>query len=128
MTTAQWRNESVRHGGCLQRASLADLPVFAAGRCNHAKAGGASCASMESFTADWDGRQFRCRTPASGKSRTRIRRRKVQAIRRQIKDGAYRVDWRLATILDKMFEDLVTQAGRSGRPQSRHSEGTSARR
>lgn len=38
----------------------------------------------------------------------RIRRKKVQAVRRQLKLGRYAIDSRLTAILDNLLDDLLT--------------------
>lgn len=112
MTTARWSDEEVRHGGCLQKAPAAKQP----GRRGCAVARGASRASRKTFIQDRDGRRFRDGTPESGGSKGKVRRRKIQALRRRIKEGTYDLDWRLATILDKMVEDIAAQMDRGERP------------
>ena len=42
----------------------------------------------------------------SGRVATGRRRRRLQVIRRQIKEGTYDADARLAAILDRVYEDL----------------------
>ena len=44
----------------------------------------------------------------AGSPPTRIRRRKVQALRRQLKEGKYDIDSRLGAILDRILENLTT--------------------
>jgi len=112
MTTARWSDEEVRHGGCLQKAPAAKQP----GRRGCAVVRGASRASLKTFTEDRDGRRLRDRTPESGESGVKVRRRKVQVLHRRIKEGTYDLDWRLATILDKMVEDIAAQMDRGERP------------
>jgi len=45
-------------------------------------------------------------TAGPGRCATSGRQRRLQAIRRRIKEGTYDVDARLAVILDRVFDDL----------------------
>lgn len=114
MSTARWNDQRVRHGSCRQQTA------FAIERYGHAAVGGVSRASMKSCSTDRDSRSFETRISVLRQSAAKLRRRKVKALRRQIKEGSYDVDWRLATILDKMVEDLVAQANENGSPSSSH--------
>lgn len=83
MATAQWKREPVRHGGGFRK-----VPA-------------------KSFIVDRDGRRFEDGRAATGKSQARMHRRRVQAVRRQIKDGTYDVNGHLAAILDEMVNGLI---------------------
>jgi hypothetical protein len=106
MRIAQWDSERVLHGGFLKRAAWIALPAFSAGPRSRTEAGGASCGSTKSPTVDRDGRRALSIADPASKTWVQGRRRKMRAIRRQIKAGTYDVDVRLAIILDRMFEDL----------------------
>ncbi len=109
MSTARWSDERVRHGSRSQQTACAIE------RYSHAAEGGTSCASMKSCTRDRDSRPFENRMAVLRQSAAKLRRRKVQALRQQIKDGSYDVDWRLATILDKMVEELAAEVKKEER-------------
>jgi hypothetical protein len=62
---------------------------------------------MKSPVVDRDGRRFEDKRIVTGKSQARMHCRKVQAVRRQIKDGTYDVNARLAAILDEIMNSLI---------------------
>jgi hypothetical protein len=128
MRTAQWSNERVPDRGCMPRAASADLGVFMADRCGRAGMGDLSCASMKNLAVSRGGRLRRGVATDSRESRAGVRRRKVQTVRRQIKQGSYDVEIRLASILDKIFDDLITQIKAGGRPRSGNCGRTKASR
>jgi hypothetical protein len=41
------------------------------------------------------------------RSLPRVRRKKILEVREQLVEGAYNIDKRLNTVLDRIFEDLV---------------------
>ncbi len=116
MSMARWNKGRVQQGSCSQRGSLAKLPAFTAGHAHHATARGAACAASKNFTRDRDSRPLACRLAVLRRAAVKLRRRKVEVLRRQIKDGSYDVDRRLATILDRMVEDLVAEGNEKRRP------------
>jgi anti-sigma28 factor (negative regulator of flagellin synthesis) len=96
------------------QASLAASPS-GADRRGRANVGCSSHTPVRSVAA---GRVSRRKMRPSGEAReprAGIRRDKVRAIRRQIRQGSYEVKTRMATILDRVFEDLVIQASEPGR-------------
>jgi hypothetical protein len=128
MRAAQWSEERVWHGGCRQGISSVDLPVFAAGCRASTGRGDSACASVKSLAVGRDGRRRRTAAAGSGKSRARIRRRKVLAVRHRIEQGSYDIDALLAIVFDKVLEDLITRVNTNSRHRSGNCTQTRASR
>jgi hypothetical protein len=109
MSDIQWSHKRVRYEGCPQQALADD-------RCCRAAAGASSCPPVRRPAVGRVGCQKRAASAGSGRRSAGVRRRRVQAIRRQIRQGSYEVNTRMARILDRMLEDLVTTATEPDKP------------
>jgi anti-sigma28 factor (negative regulator of flagellin synthesis) len=109
MSDLQSSHKRVRYEGCPQQALAED-------RCRRAAAGTSSCPPARRPAAGQVGCQKRGASAGSGQRSAGVRRRRVQAIRRQIRQGSYEVNTRMARILDRVLEDLVTTATEPDKP------------
>jgi len=86
---------------------LADLAAFGAGR--RAGIPGGSASAMDNSPLESG---VRCTmadvTVQSNKPRGRLSRTRVRTIRRQLKQGRYDIDSRIAAMLDRLLADLIT--------------------
>lgn len=102
------RKKRVTNGGCANTMRSADLSAFGTGRYRVATLSGPSSAMACSLV----GGKVCCQAGDAGvrpvEPLGRIRRAKVRAIRGQLRLGKYNVDSRLAAILDRLLDDLVT--------------------
>ncbi len=116
MRTAQRSAEGVRYESYPRQAS-STVAALAATRCGPTPPDDRACASMSLASCE-DYCRLGGVSAGSGRFATGSRRGRLQVIRRQIKEGVYDVDARLAAVLDRVFEDLESEDG-NGRTASR---------
>lgn len=109
MGLKQWGHECVRYEGRPQQGlAVADPPLGERYLCGEVRR--ASRSPLRSPAEDRRGNLRTTGAAGAGPRWARTRRRKVQAIRRQIEQGTYDVNARLAAILNQIVEGLVAQA------------------
>ncbi len=109
MRTAQRSAEGVRYESYPRQAS-STVAALAATRCGPTPPDDRACASMSLASCE-DYCRLGGVSAGSGRFATEMGRRRLQMIRRQIREGVYDVDARLAVILDRVFEDLQSEDG-----------------
>lgn len=116
MRTAQRSPKGIRHERYPRQASSTGA-AWAATRCDPTPSDDRACASMSLASCE-DYCRLGGISAGTDRVGTRSRRSRLQVIRRQIKEGVYDVDARLAAVLDRVFEDLESEDG-NGRTASR---------